>query len=45
MMRMEFIVPSLHIIAITELSDIGAIEERLAQLVQLEEDRFLAGFH
>jgi transposase InsO family protein len=44
-MPMEFIVPSLCIAAITELSDAGAIEERLAQLVQLEEDRFLAGFH
>jgi hypothetical protein len=45
MIPMEFIVPSLHIAAITEISDIGAIEERLAQLFQLEEDRFLIGFH
>jgi hypothetical protein len=44
-MPMEFILPSLCIAAITELSDTGAIEERLAQLVQLEEDWFVAGFH
>jgi transposase InsO family protein len=37
-MPMEFILPSLCIATITELSDTGAIEERLAQLVQLEED-------
>jgi hypothetical protein len=45
MMPMEFILPSLHIATITELSDTGTIEERLAQLVQLEEDRFVTGFH
>jgi hypothetical protein len=44
-MPMEFILPSLHIATITELSDIGSIEERLAQSVHLEEDRFVAGFH
>jgi hypothetical protein len=32
-MPMDFIVPSLCIAAITELSDIGSIEVRLAQLV------------
>jgi transposase InsO family protein len=40
-MPMEFILPSLHIATITDLSDSGTIEERLAQLVQLEEDRFV----
>jgi transposase InsO family protein len=44
-MPMEFILPSLCIATITELSDTGTIEERLAQLVHLEEDRFVAGFH
>jgi hypothetical protein len=44
-MPMEFILPSLCIATITELSDTGMIEERLAQLVQLEEDRFIARFH
>jgi transposase InsO family protein len=42
---MEFILPSLHIAMIIDLPDSGAIEERLAQLIQLEEDRFVAGFH
>jgi hypothetical protein len=27
------------------MDDTGAIHERLAQLVELEEDRFIAGFH
>jgi hypothetical protein len=44
-MPMEFILPSLHIATITDLSDSGTIEERLSQLVQLEEDRFVTGFH
>jgi hypothetical protein len=44
-MSMEFILPSLHIATITELSNTGAIEERLAQLLQLEEDQFVTGFH
>jgi hypothetical protein len=44
-MPMEFSLPSLCIATITDLSDSGAIEERLTQLVHLEEDRFFAGFH
>ena len=44
-MPMEFILPSLHIAAITNLSNSSALEERLAQLVQLEENHFFAGFH
>jgi hypothetical protein len=44
-MAMEFILPSLRIESITKISDISAIEERLAQLIQLEEDKFLVGFH
>jgi hypothetical protein len=42
---MEFIVPSMRITTITEISDTSEIEEILAQLVQLEEDMFLFGFH
>ena len=42
---MEYIVPSLRIAAITEMTDTGTIEERLAQLVQMEEDRFIVGFN
>jgi len=44
-MPMESILPSLGIAAITEISDIGSIEEILTQLVQLEEDQFIVGFH
>jgi hypothetical protein len=42
---MDFILPSLHIATITDLSDSDTLEERLSKLVQLEEDRFVAGFH
>jgi len=44
-MPMEYIVPSLCVAAFTGMADHGALEERLAQLTELEEDRFLAGFH
>ena len=42
---MEYLVPSLRIVAAIGMDDEGALEERLTQLVQLEEDRFVAGFH
>jgi hypothetical protein len=42
---MEYLVPSLIIDSFTDMDDTGAIQERLAQLVDLEEDRFVAGFH
>jgi hypothetical protein len=45
MMTMAFILPSLHIETITMISNTDVIEERLAQLVHLEEDRFVAIFH
>eukprot|EP00253_Pinus_taeda_P024470 PITA_24470 len=41
---MEYIVPSLCI-ALIGMTDCGSLEERIAQLAELEEDRFLAGFH
>ena len=44
-MLMEYIVPNLRIVAITEMIDVGAIEERLSQLLQLEEDSFVIGYH
>ena len=44
-MPMEYIIPSLRITVTTWMDDEGALEERLAQLVQLEEDRFVIGFH
>jgi hypothetical protein len=42
---MEYLVPSLRITAFTDMDDTGIVQERLAQLVKLEEDRFIAGFH
>lgn len=44
-MPMEYIVPSLRITTLTGMTNRGALEERLAQLAELEEEIFLAGFH
>jgi hypothetical protein len=44
-MTMKFILLSLCVAAITDLSDFGAIEEILSQLLQLEEDQFFVGLH
>ena len=41
----EIYLPSLRIAQLTEMTDIDTVEERLAQLLALEEDRFIAGFH
>jgi hypothetical protein len=42
---MEYLVPSLKITAFMDMDDIGIVQERLTQLVELEEDRFIARFH
>ena len=42
---MEYIVSSLRIAALTEMIDTDAIDERLMQLIQMEEERFIVGFH
>ena len=44
-MPMEYILPSLRIAQITGMADTDTVHERLAQLLSLEEDRFIAGFH
>lgn len=44
-MPMEYIVPSLRIGAITGMADRGTLDERLAQLKEIKEERFLAEFH
>jgi len=44
-MPMEYIVPSLRIIVLKGMIDREALEQRLVQLEELEEERFLAGFH
>ena len=43
-MPMEYIVPSLRISAFTEMDDPDMMKERLAKILELEEDRFIAGF-
>jgi hypothetical protein len=42
---LEFLVPSLCIATITQMTEQGAIQERMNQLLSMEEDRILAGFH
>ena len=44
-MPMEYILPSLRIAQITGMADTDMVHERLAQLLALEEDRFITGFH
>jgi hypothetical protein len=42
---MEYLVPSLRIATFTNMDDIDVVKESLTQLIELEEDRFIAGFH
>jgi transposase InsO family protein len=42
---MDYLVPSLRITAFTYMDDTGAIQERIVQLFELEEDIFIIGFH
>ena len=44
-MPMEYIVPSLKITTLIDLADEETVNERLLHLVELEEDRFIVGFH
>lgn len=44
-MSMDYIVPSLYITTVTNMEDNGIMEERLAQLLDLEEDQFITIFH
>ena len=44
-MPMEYILPSLRVAQITGMTDIAMVEERLAQLLTFEEDRFITRFH
>ena len=37
--------PSLRIVAFIVMEDCIALEERLAQLMELDEDQFLVGFY
>jgi hypothetical protein len=42
---LEFLVPSLRIVAIINMIERGTIQERLSQLMELEEDKILEGIH
>jgi hypothetical protein len=42
---LEFLVPSLRVATITNMTERGAIQERISQLMDMEEDIFLARFH
>jgi hypothetical protein len=42
---MEYLVPSLRIATFTDMDDTGVVPKRLAQLVELGEDKFIVGFH
>jgi hypothetical protein len=42
---LEFLVPSLHVATITNMIERGIVQERLSQLMELEEDKILEGFH
>jgi hypothetical protein len=42
---MEYLVPSLIIDSFTDMDDTIVVQESLAQLVELEEDKFVARFH
>ena len=44
-MPIEYIMPSLKIVAITDIPNVGEVEERLHQLVQMEEDQFILSYH
>ena len=44
-MPMEFIVPILRIVAMTNLTNINAVRSRFEELIELKEYIFIAGFH
>ena len=44
-MPIEYIVPSLRVVAIIEMTNVNVVEESLLQLIHLEEERFIVGFH
>ena len=42
---LEFLVPSLRVETITNMTKRGTLHERLNQIMEMEEDMILAGFH
>jgi hypothetical protein len=45
MVPLDFLVPGLHVEAITNMTERYAVQERLSQLMEMEEDKILTGFH
>jgi hypothetical protein len=45
MASLEFLVPSLRVATITNMTERGVVKERLNKLMEMEEDKILAGFH
>ena len=43
-MPMDYIIPSLRISTFTEMDGPDMMKERLAKILELEKDRFIAGF-
>jgi hypothetical protein len=41
----EYLIPTFHIATITNMTKISATQERLEQLMELEEDRIVSSFH
>ena len=44
-MSIEYIVLSLRVVAIIEMTDVDAVKDRLLQLIHMEEECFFVGFH
>jgi len=44
-MPLEYVVPSLRVVAFTDMVDPDAIQERLTTIIELDEDQFLEGCH
>ena len=42
---MECIIPSLRIVDFTHMPDPNIMKEKMSQLISLEKDKFIAGFH
>jgi hypothetical protein len=42
---LEFLVPSLRVATITNMIERGAVQDRLNQLMIMEEDKIIVGFH
>jgi len=44
-MSMEYVVLSLRIVVVTDMENSDMMKERMSQILTLEEDKFIAGFH